>query len=76
MDNPVAPADALDVEQLLRLHTLTKEISKFCHKQFRGHLDTVVLLFSPRRILGEVIEAPLVSSGDRLCFSEQKVSSL
>jgi hypothetical protein len=56
MDNPGAPAESLNVEQLLRLHTLTKEVSKFCQKQLRGYLDTMALLFRPRRILGEAIE--------------------
>src|SRR5262245_13201341 len=49
-------ADSLNVEQLLRLHTITKDVSKFCQKQLRGYLDTLALLFRPRRILGEAIE--------------------
>src|SRR5262245_11477751 len=56
MNNPATPAEALNLEQLLHLHTLTKEISKFCQKQLRTHLDTMALLFRPRRILGEAIE--------------------
>src|SRR5258708_6888664 len=56
MDNPAAPAQALNVDQLLHLHTLTKDVSKFCQKQLRGYLDTMALLFRPRRILGEAIE--------------------
>src|SRR6266516_5501118 len=56
MDKPEEPAAALNVEQLLHLHTLTKEVSKFCQKQLRGYLDTMALLFRPRRILGEAIE--------------------
>src|SRR5688572_17046908 len=56
MDNPAGPAESLDVEQLLRLHTLTRDVSKFCQKQLRGYLDTMSLLFRPRRILGEAIE--------------------
>ena len=57
MDNPGAAAtEGLKIEQLLQLHSLTKEISKFCQKQLRGHLDTMALLFRPRRILGEAIE--------------------
>src|ERR1700722_14101215 len=56
MDNPAAPAETLNVEQLLHLHTLTKELSKFCQKQLRGYLDTMALLFRPRRILGEAME--------------------
>jgi hypothetical protein len=56
MDNPAMPAESLNVEQLLHLHALTKEVSKFCQKQLRGYLDTMAMLFRPRRILGEVIE--------------------
>jgi hypothetical protein len=46
----------INVEQLLHLHGLTKEVSKFCQKQLRGYLDTMAMLFRPRRILGELIE--------------------
>jgi hypothetical protein len=56
MDNHPTPPEALNVEQLLRLHELTKEVSKFCQKQLRGYLDTMALLFRPRRILGDAIE--------------------
>jgi hypothetical protein len=56
MDNPAKPDEPLNVEQLLHLHALTKEVSKFCQKQLRGYLDTMAMLFRPRRIIGEVIE--------------------
>jgi len=56
MDNPAAPAEALNMEQLLHLHTLTKDVSKLCQKQLRGYLDTMALLFRPRRMLGEAME--------------------
>jgi hypothetical protein len=56
MDNPAAPAEGLNVEQLLQLHTLTKEVAKVCQKQLRGYLETMALLFRPRRILGDAIE--------------------
>jgi hypothetical protein len=56
MDNPAAPAEGLNVEQLLHLHTLTKEVAKVCQKQLRGYLDTLALLFRPRRILGDAME--------------------
>jgi len=56
MDNPAAPAESLNVEQLLHLHTLTKDVSKFCQKQLRGYLETLALLFRPRRILGDAME--------------------
>jgi hypothetical protein len=56
MDNPAAPAESLNVEQLLHLHTLTKEVAKLCQKQLRGYLDTMALLFRPRRMLGDAME--------------------
>jgi hypothetical protein len=56
MDNPAAPAESLNIEQLLRLHTLTKEVSKVCQKQLRGYLDTMALLFRPRRTFGDAME--------------------
>jgi hypothetical protein len=56
MDNPAAPAESLNVEQLLHLHTLTKNVAKICQKQLRGYLDTLALLFRPRRILGDAME--------------------
>jgi hypothetical protein len=55
MDNPAA-AESLNVEQLLHLHTLTKDVAKLCQKQLRAHLETLALLFRPRRILGDAIE--------------------
>ena len=56
MNNPANPAGSLNVDQLLHLHALTKEVSKFCQKQLKGYLDTMAMLFRPRRILGELIE--------------------
>jgi hypothetical protein len=56
MENRAAPAEVLNVEQLLHLHNLTKDVSRFCQKQLRGYLDTMALLFRPRRILGVAIE--------------------
>ena len=56
MNNPAGPAESLNVEQLLHLHTVTKEVSKFCQRQLRAYLDTLALLFRPRRILGDAIE--------------------
>src|ERR1051326_5186938 len=56
MDNPGGPAESLNIEQLLHLHTLTKEVSRYCQKQLRAYLDTMALLFRPRRILGDAVE--------------------
>ncbi|HTP30665.1 MAG TPA: hypothetical protein VMJ75_00735 [Candidatus Acidoferrales bacterium] len=63
MDNPAAPAEGLNVEQLLQLHTLTKEVARACQKQLRGYLDTMALLFRPRRILGEAMEGAEPEAG-------------
>ena len=40
MDNPAPAAESLNIEQLLHLHTLTKDVAKVCLKQLRGYLDT------------------------------------
>src|SRR5215471_5314203 len=56
MENRAAPAETLNVEQLLHLHNLTKDVSKFCQKQLRNYLDTTALLFRPRRMLGDAME--------------------
>jgi hypothetical protein len=56
MDNPAAPTESLDIEQLLRLHTLTKEVARLCQKQLRAYLDAIALLFRPRRMLGDAME--------------------
>jgi len=63
MDNPLVPTEALKIEQLLHLHTLTTDVSKFCQKQLRGYLDTMALMFRPRRILGDAIEGSEESVG-------------
>ena len=55
MNNPAA-AESLNVEQLLHLHTLTKDVAKLCQKQLRGYLDTLAMLFRPRRVLGDSME--------------------
>jgi hypothetical protein len=55
MNNP-APAQTLNLEQLLQLHALTKDVAKFCQKQLRGYLETLALLFRPRRMLGDAME--------------------
>jgi len=73
MDNPAAPAESLNVDQLLQLHTLTKEVAKLCQKQLRGYLDTMAILFRPRRMLGEAMEgAERESAGG----SERNVNEL
>jgi hypothetical protein len=73
MDDQAAPAEALNLEQLLQLHALTRDVSKFCQKQLRGYLDTMALLFRPRRILGEAIEG---SEREAAGGSEKNVAEL
>src|SRR5438270_8040602 len=73
MDNPATPAESLKIEQLLQLHALTKDVSKFCQKQVRGYLDTAALLFRPRRTLGDAIEG---SEPESVGSSERNVTEL
>ena len=73
MDNPAAPAETLNVEQLLQLHTLTKDVAKLCQKQLRTYLDTIALLFRPRRILGDAMEGTERDAGGN---SERTVAEL
>jgi hypothetical protein len=73
MDNPAARAESLNVEQLLHLHKLTKDVAKVCQKQLRGYLDTMALLFRPRRLLGDAIEGAERESG---AGSERTVAEL
>src|ERR1019366_6827700 len=58
MSQPTDPAESLNVEQLLHLHTLTKDVARLCQKQLRAYLDTMALLFRPRRMLGDAMGAP------------------
>lgn len=71
MDNP--PNDSLNIEQLLHLHTLTKDVSKSCQKQLRGYFDTMALLFRPRRTLGDAIEG---SERDAASNTDRTVAEL
>jgi hypothetical protein len=73
MDNSAAAAPALNVEQLLQLHSLTKDLAKFCRKQLRGYLETTALLFRPRRVLGDAIEG---SEREFVGGSERNVAEL
>src|SRR3982750_1646585 len=73
MPDSAPPLEALNIEQLLQLHTLTKDVSKFCQKQLRGYLDTMSLLFRPRRVLGDAIEG---SERDSAPGSERTAAEL
>jgi hypothetical protein len=56
MENPATGAETLNIEELLHLHDVTKDVSTFCQNQLRGYLGTMTLLFRSRRILGEAME--------------------
>jgi hypothetical protein len=73
MDQSAAPASALNVEQLLQLHSLTKDVAKLCQKRLRGYLDSLALLFRPRRTLGDAIEG---SEPESAGGSERNVAEL
>src|SRR5262249_16736753 len=72
MDNPAA-AESLNIEQLLHLHTLTKHVAKLCKKQPRAYLDTMALLFRPRRMLGDAMEG---AERESVGGSERNVAEL
>jgi len=56
MDTPVGQTQILNVEQLLHLHNLTKDVVTLCEKQLRTYLEALAPLFRPRRVLGDHIE--------------------
>jgi hypothetical protein len=56
MSRPSDSSHVLNVEQVLRLHNLTKDVSQFCERQLRVYLDALAPLFRPRRILGDYVE--------------------
>jgi hypothetical protein len=56
MNRPEGQTQVLNVEQLLHLHNLTKDVSTLCEKQLRTYLEALAPLFRPRRVLGEHIE--------------------
>lgn len=56
MDTSAGQTQVLNVEQLLHLHNLTKEVVTLCEKQLRTYLEALAPLFRPRRVLGDHIE--------------------
>ncbi|MDX2150024.1 MAG: hypothetical protein SFV54_04765 [Bryobacteraceae bacterium] len=44
------------LQELLKLHSVTKGVSGLCSRQLRAHLDLLASLFRPRRILGDYTE--------------------
>jgi hypothetical protein len=56
MDTPAGQTQVLNVEQLLHLHNLTKDVVTLCEKQLRTYLEALAPLFRPRRVLGDHIE--------------------
>ena len=49
-------SSSLSLEQLLRLHGITRDIASHSQKQLRSHLDALSPLFRPRRFLGDHTE--------------------
>lgn len=58
MNERAESSQGLNVDQVLRLHEITKDVSKFFESQLRTYLQALNPLFRPRRILGEYVEAP------------------
>src|SRR6516164_339784 len=56
MNRPAGQTQMLNVEQLLHLHNLTKDVSTLCEKQLRIYLEALAPLFRPRRVLGDHVE--------------------
>src|SRR5271157_4588479 len=56
MDNALEQGQVLDVQQLLRLHNVTNDVTKLCEKQLRDYMDAMGPLFRARRVLGDHIE--------------------
>jgi hypothetical protein len=54
-----ASASSLTLEQLLKLHGVTKGIASLCSRQLRTHLETLAPLFRARRFLGDYMEGVL-----------------
>ena len=60
MSEQASAAQTLSLEQLLHRHTLSRELSRLYQRQLRSYLDTLALLFRPRRILATPSKAPSV----------------
>lgn len=64
----MAPTPTLSLEQLHKLHGLTRDLAALCQKQLRAHLDAMAALFRPRRFLGDYMEGTArepVAASDR-----------
>lgn len=73
MTKPTGSAQALDVDQLLHLHNITKGIARHCEKQLRVYLDALAPLFRPRRVLGDYVEGAI---RETVTGAEQNLSQL
>ncbi|HLG98927.1 MAG TPA: hypothetical protein VKX49_21630 [Bryobacteraceae bacterium] len=56
MNPQTGVGQAMDSEQLLHLHNLTKDVAKLFRTQLRDCLEALAPLFRPRRVLGDHIE--------------------
>ena len=50
------PGNTLSLEQLHKLHSLTRDLAASSQKQLRTHLETMSPLLRPRRFLGDYME--------------------
>jgi hypothetical protein len=73
MDPITTSPETLNIEQLLQLHALTKDVAKFCQKQLRTYLEGLAMLFRPRRILGDAMEG---SEGESVGNTNRAVTEL
>ena len=64
----MTPTPTLSLEQLHRLHGLTRDLAAHFQKQLRTYLDGMATLFRPRRFLGDYMEGAArepVTASDR-----------
>ncbi len=73
MDPQAGLGQALDNEQLLHLHNLTRDVSKLCRNQLRDYLDALAPLFRPRRVLGDHVEG---ASRESVLGADQNLAEL
>ena len=73
MDDAAAQTQVLNVEQLLHLHSVTKDVSKLCEKQLRIYLEALAPVFRPRRVLGDHVEG---SGRESVVGADQNLAEL
>jgi hypothetical protein len=56
MTEPFPDKGTLTMDRLFELHKLTKELSRYCHRELTGYLETMAPLLRPRRVFGDLVE--------------------